>query len=681
MIAVNELIKQSPEKSIRWTIADRSGADAYASSQVADQEMRKTSRRFRGAAWLAFSVLQPAQAFAKVDPLKLRLASFQRELSDESLFKKMEHILISGASRGGVDANHAPQSWLQRLPGMTAEAAAAIDARRREQRLTSREAILELGVWDDVVSSRQAIPFLRVFGSDESLDGTLIHPDDYVLAKKLAKALEIELPPDSPPGYEPLDLNESDASSVAAKGLAEATPEPSQPAVEEFTTTGADETSFAVDLVNASNETDPSANAGGEQGGETTTAVQDPVPEESATTETPAEDATPVDSESSLEGNSTTKQEGESQPTAETPDAEPNPSAEPTPDSSSGTSDQPTVSVKRPRPDQAKLDKCVKEWQVGAQRVNQLVSWLCDPFGDSDESDSSHAVMSTMPSLKSLKNGDEVIGVVVGVMPFGVFVELAPDCSGLIHVSKVSESFVEDLHEALQVGDVVTTWVTGVDEKRKRVALSAISPQREAEIAQSRSERASGSPRGRGGKGGQASHQRGASRGKPAGGGRQGDGKSAGSANSRGGQSGPGKGGPRGGRDSRGGKGGRGRDSRGSRKPESYRAVSKPEAKPISEAMQAGAEPLRSFGDLLQFFDKDKKTPTKQVPEKTHKAAKPEPDENETTSPESTSPESTEPSQDVSTPESEPTAPLESTAPDQNAPESSDSANSGPPSS
>ncbi len=38
-----------------------------------------------------------------------------------------------------------------------------------------------------------------------------------------------------------------------------------------------------------------------------------------------------------------------------------------------------------------------------------------------------------------------VIGVVVGVMPFGVFVELAPDCSGLIHVSRVSDSYVEDL--------------------------------------------------------------------------------------------------------------------------------------------------------------------------------------------------------------------------------------------
>lgn len=31
--------------------------------------------------------------------------------------------------------------------------------------------------------------------------------------------------------------------------------------------------------------------------------------------------------------------------------------------------------------------------------------------------------------------------------------------------------------------------------------------------------------------------------------------------------------------------------------------VSKAESKPISDAMQKGEEPLRSFGDLMQFFD------------------------------------------------------------------------------
>ncbi len=133
-------------------------------------------------------------------------------------------------------------------------------------------------------------------------------------------------------------------------------------------------------------------------------------------------------------------------------------------------------------PKKREIEKCIKEWQIGSRRAHQLVHWLCDPFGDSDATGNPPAVLTNMPSSKGLKQGDKVIGVVVGVMPFGVFVELAPDCSGLIHVSRISDSYVEDLHEAIQVGDVVTAWVTGIDEKRKRVALSAVSPQREAEL-------------------------------------------------------------------------------------------------------------------------------------------------------------------------------------------------------
>ena len=56
---------------------------------------------------------------------------------------------------------------------------------------------------------------------------------------------------------------------------------------------------------------------------------------------------------------------------------------------------------------------------------------------------------------------------------------------------------------------------------------------------------------------------------------------------------------------------GRGGDrSRGGgrgRKPESYRVESKKEAAPISDAMKTGDEPLRSFGDLMQFYSKEEK--------------------------------------------------------------------------
>ena len=160
-------------------------------------EMRSTPRRFRSAAWLAFSVLHPAQALAKVDPLKLRLNAFQKELSESALASAMEDIMVSGASRGGVDVNGTPAAWLSRLPGMNSRSSQGDrqDASHSEL-FPSRQALLESGLFDESAAVRQALPFLRVFGSDQSLDGTLVHPDDYALAERLAKSLEIELPPE-----------------------------------------------------------------------------------------------------------------------------------------------------------------------------------------------------------------------------------------------------------------------------------------------------------------------------------------------------------------------------------------------------------------------------------------------------------------------------------------------------
>ncbi len=213
MIALGDLIAQSPDNRSAGRCADRSGADVYAGSSVADEEMRSTPRRFRAAAWLAFSVLQPAQALAKIDPLKLRLSSFQRELSDDAMARRLEDVMVSGASRGGVDVNSAPVSWLVRLPGVTRRSPRRSMKRDARPCSTRARPSATWPQWSSVSGSRQALPFLRVFGSEEVLDGTLIHPDDYALAKKLAAALEIELPPAAPPGYVPPDFSEPAGSN------------------------------------------------------------------------------------------------------------------------------------------------------------------------------------------------------------------------------------------------------------------------------------------------------------------------------------------------------------------------------------------------------------------------------------------------------------------------------------
>ncbi|MEM6691428.1 MAG: Tex-like N-terminal domain-containing protein, partial [Planctomycetota bacterium] len=428
LIALSELIKQSPDKSIRWTLSDRSGADAYAGSPLADQEMKSTPRRFRAAAWLAFSVIQPAQALAKVDPLKLRLGSFQKELSEDALGPVLEDILISGASRGGVDVNSASVSWLSRLPGVGEEAARNLDNQRREKLFGSREDIVTRGGLVNEVSSRQAVAFLRVFGSAETLDGTLVHPDDYPLARRLASALSIELPPECPPGYETPDFSSALSADETEAQPIEVVQQEEKAAVEDFTAQPSETQEFQIDDSEAADDSivaeEPEASEGSEATAEASPEESSPMAggeetPQTTLTETAQEE---TDTPPNGAGESPAEVMGESQePTVSEPEAASEASESSTP---VATVEVPEP-IRRPMPESKSIDKCIKEWQIGKHSTHQIVRWLCDPFGDSDASGEPPAVMDQMPTNVSLKPGDAAVGVVVGVMPFGVFVELA----------------------------------------------------------------------------------------------------------------------------------------------------------------------------------------------------------------------------------------------------------------
>ncbi len=58
-------------------------------------------------------------------------------------------------------------------------------------------------------------------------------------------------------------------------------------------------------------------------------------------------------------------------------------------------------------------------------------------------------------------------GKVKGITKFGAFVEVEDGTSGLVHISEVSNSFVNDINDILKVGDVVKVKVIKVNEDGK----------------------------------------------------------------------------------------------------------------------------------------------------------------------------------------------------------------------
>ena len=73
--------------------------------------------------------------------------------------------------------------------------------------------------------------------------------------------------------------------------------------------------------------------------------------------------------------------------------------------------------------------------------------------------------------MEGLAVGAELDGRVTTVMPYGVFVEIFPGVEGLVHVSEVSWSRVENPGEVLHAGDPVRVKVLGIEKGQKRNAV------------------------------------------------------------------------------------------------------------------------------------------------------------------------------------------------------------------
>ncbi len=88
------------------------------------------------------------------------------------------------------------------------------------------------------------------------------------------------------------------------------------------------------------------------------------------------------------------------------------------------------------------------------------------------------SVFSFSPNLKTIddvKEGAVYPGIVNNITNFGCFVNIGIKESGLVHISKMSDSFVSNPADMVQLNQQVQVKVISVDVGRKRIGLSLIS--------------------------------------------------------------------------------------------------------------------------------------------------------------------------------------------------------------
>lgn len=122
------------------------------------------------------------------------------------------------------------------------------------------------------------------------------------------------------------------------------------------------------------------------------------------------------------------------------------------------------------------LEQLAEQVGVGVPTLRDIIGELVRPGRDPRDELPPPMLRTDVLDMKDLKAGMELTGTVRNVIDFGAFVDIGVHQDGLVHISQITNKFIKHPGEVLKVGEIVTVWVLGVEEKKGRISLTMRRP-------------------------------------------------------------------------------------------------------------------------------------------------------------------------------------------------------------
>lgn len=74
--------------------------------------------------------------------------------------------------------------------------------------------------------------------------------------------------------------------------------------------------------------------------------------------------------------------------------------------------------------------------------------------------------------MEKYRIGNIVKGTVTGIESYGVFVSFDEFYSGLIHISEISDGYVKNIHDYVNIGDTIYVKILDIDDLNDHLKLS-----------------------------------------------------------------------------------------------------------------------------------------------------------------------------------------------------------------
>ena len=171
-------------------MVNESGASIYSASEAAREEFPDYDITVRGAISIGRRLMDPLAELVKIDPKSIGVGQYQHDIDQGKLKQSLDDVVMSCVNSVGVEVNTASKQILTYVSGIgPALGENIIEYRNQNGPFKSRKELKKVPRLGPK-AFEQAAGFLRIRDSENPLDSSAIHPENYTLVSRMAGDLK-----------------------------------------------------------------------------------------------------------------------------------------------------------------------------------------------------------------------------------------------------------------------------------------------------------------------------------------------------------------------------------------------------------------------------------------------------------------------------------------------------------
>ncbi len=122
------------------------------------------------------------------------------------------------------------------------------------------------------------------------------------------------------------------------------------------------------------------------------------------------------------------------------------------------------------------IEMYAENYNTDRYTIEDIIKCLQQPNRDFRDNFTKPILKSNILRLEDLNIGMQLQGTVRNVVDFGAFIDIGLHDDALVHISKITDSYIQHPLEVLSVGDIVICYVDSINMTKGKVNLSLIKP-------------------------------------------------------------------------------------------------------------------------------------------------------------------------------------------------------------